>query len=130
MRDAAACGDTAGSEAVRLSSSSVRSRSDVPMRTRSRCSCPYASAVGVQVTMTSTPCSSSTSMVCRERGGATGLEHRQVVEHDEFGVRIVSEAVHRDGAGIQIAQEAGAFAVDPEHVAKREHRIGVFQGQL
>ena len=64
-----------------------------------------------------------------EACGPFRIEARHVFEHGEEGRGVQPAQARRDVAPVQVAQEAGAFPVDPEHVLEREDGVGVLAGQ-
>ena len=55
------------------------------------------------------------------------VKHGNVLQNDELRPRIEREDAGQDRFGVEVAQETGRAAVDPEHVAKREDDVGVLE---
>ena len=60
---------------------------------------------------------------------ARRIELRQAVDDDEAGIGVDSQAAFCEGSSVEIANEARALGVQPEHVRPFEHRLGVVERQ-
>lgn len=63
----------------------------------------------------------------RELTCALEVESGNRIEHDEFWLVVAREDIPNQGIGIEIANEAGAFAGNPEHVLELENGLRVLQ---
>ena len=62
-----------------------------------------------------------------EQLGAQRIQRRDLLEHGEEGLVVDLDKALDDAARIQIAQEAWACAIYPEHMVECEHRFGIFK---